>query len=75
MDQSLHLLHLPGSICEMVSSRTAKTTEKGGVRGYDGGKKVSVRKRHPPVDTTGLVIRVAIHEANAVDRDEGGCGW
>ncbi len=30
---------------------------------------MSVRKRHPPVDATGLVIRVAIHEANAADRD------
>lgn len=51
----------------IIASRAAKTTEKGGVRGYDGGKKVSGRKR-----STGQyhrVIRVAVHEANAVDRD------
>jgi hypothetical protein len=49
---------------------TAKTTEKGGVRGYDGGKKISGRKRHLLVDTQGLVIGVAVHAANIADRDE-----
>ena len=29
-----------------------KTTQQGGVRGYDGGKKVKGRKRHLLVDTT-----------------------
>ena len=48
---------------------TAKTTEKGGVRGYDGGKKISGRKRHLLVDTQGLVIGVAVHAANIADRD------
>jgi transposase len=48
---------------------TAKTTEKGGVRGYDGGKKIGGRKRHLLVDTEGLVIGVAIHAANIADRD------
>jgi putative transposase len=31
-------------------SRTAKTTDKGGARGYGGGKKMSGRKQHLLVD-------------------------
>jgi putative transposase len=33
-----------------VDSQTIKTTELGGVHGYDGGKKVNGRKRHVFVD-------------------------
>jgi hypothetical protein len=36
------------------------------LRGYDGGKKISSRKRHMLVDTEGLVIGVAVHEPNIV---------
>ena len=53
----------------IIDSQTAKTTEKGGARGYDGGKKMNGRKRHLLVDTTGLVVGVAVHEANVADRD------
>jgi putative transposase len=31
-----------------------KTTEQGGERGYDGGKKINGRKRHVSVDVLGL---------------------
>ena len=37
---------------------------KRGPRGYDAGKKVSGRKRHIVVDTTGLLLAVVIHAAN-----------
>ena len=51
----------------MMDGQSAKTTEQGGPRGYDAGKKVTGRKRHLLVDTTGLVLLV--HPADAQDRD------
>jgi len=46
-----------------------RTTEQGGVRGYDAGKKVVGRKRHLLVDTLGLILLVKVHPANVQDRD------
>ena len=46
-----------------------RTTESGGVRGYDAGKKVAGRKRHILVDTLGLILLVCVHPANVQDRD------
>ncbi len=39
-----------------------------GTHGYDGGKKVSGRKRHLLVDTGGLVLKAVVHAANVTDR-------
>ena len=40
---------------------------KGGPRGYDGGKKVTGRKRHLLVDTEGFVLKARVHPADEPD--------
>ncbi len=52
----------------IVDSQSAKTTEQGGLRGYDAGKKVNGRKRHLLVDTLGLLLVVVVHAASLQDR-------
>jgi putative transposase len=46
-----------------------KTTEAGGPRGYDVGKKIKGRKRHIITDTMGLVVAAIVHAAGIQDRD------
>jgi len=38
----------------IVDTQSVKTTSVGGIRGYDGAKKLSSRKRHLLVDTLGV---------------------
>ena len=53
----------------VIDSQSTKTTESGGPRGYDAGKKIKGRKRHILTDTQGFLVGAVIHAADIQDRD------
>ena len=55
--------------CRAVDSQSVKTTESGGPRGYDAGKKTKGRKRHIVTDTDGNLLGLVTHSADIQDRD------
>ena len=51
----------------LLDSQSVRVANQGGVRGFDGGKKVYGRKRHVLTDTMGLLLCVVVHSARTHD--------
>ena len=51
----------------VIDSQSVKTTESGGLCGYDAGKKIKGRKRHILTDTDGNLVHAVVHAADMGD--------
>ena len=68
MSSGRHLGEDQRGFAGILDTQSVKTISVGGIRGYDGAKKLSGRKRHLLVDTLSMVLKARVHSSNLQDR-------
>ncbi len=61
----------PTLTAAVIDSQSVRTAEGGESRGFDGGKKITGRKRHIAVHTLGMLLVVVVHSAGFQDYEGG----
>ncbi|XOF34044.1 MAG: transposase [Candidatus Electrothrix sp. YB6] len=57
----------PEPTAAIIDSQSVKASGAGETRGFDGNKKINVRKRHIAAGTSGIPLVVKVHDANLSD--------